>query len=57
MKEKLVTIYNMLSALSVSGDAVDVFAAVRRQLRALIKEVDEANGKQTDKRAPGGDNC
>lgn len=53
MKDKLVNIYTMISALSVSGDAVDVIAGIRMQLRDLIQEVD--NGRQTDKQPASGD--
>lgn len=53
MKDKLINVYNMLSALSVSGDAVDLMAGIRIQLRELIQEVD--NGRQTDKQPASGD--
>lgn len=53
MKEKLINIYNLLSAFSVSGDSVDIMAGIRAQLRDLIQEVD--NGRQTDKQPASGD--
>lgn len=52
MKEKLTNIYNMISAFSVSGDAVDIIAGIRMQIRELIQEVE--NGGQTDKQPSGG---
>lgn len=52
MKEKLTNIYNTISAFSVSGDAVDIIAGIRMQLRELIQEVE--NGGQTDKQPSGG---
>lgn len=52
MKKKLQQVYAMLSAMSVSGDAVDVVAGMRSLLRDCIQEVD--NGRQTDKQPSGG---
>ena len=53
MKKKLQQVYAMLSAMSVSGDAVDVVAGMRSLLRDCIQEVD--NGRQTDKQPTGSD--
>lgn len=41
MVNELQQIYTLLSALSVSGDAVDVVAEIRLKLRKLIKEADD----------------
>ena len=35
MKERIERIYGLLARIAVSGDAVDVMAAVRAELRAL----------------------
>ena len=50
--DKIKTAYQMLSQLSVSGDAVDIMAAVRALLRDAMEEVE--NGGQTDKQPSGG---
>ncbi len=47
MKNKAKQIYAMLSQLSVSGDAVDIVAAIRELLRQMIEEAED--GGQTDK--------
>ena len=52
MKKKLQQVYAMLSAMSVSGDAVDIVAGMRSLLRDCIQEVE--NGGQTDKQPSGG---
>lgn len=49
MREKLVEIYAMTSMLTVSGDAVDIVAAIRNNLRKLIKEEEKADGEQDDR--------
>lgn len=49
MREKLVEIYAMTSMLTVSGDAVDIVAAIRNNLRKLIKEEEKADGGQDDR--------
>ena len=51
--DKIKTAYQMLSQLSVSGDAVDIMAAARALLRDAMKEVD--NGRQADKQPTGSD--
>lgn len=51
--DKIKAAYQMLSQLSVSGDAVDIMAAARALLRDAMKEVD--NGRQTDKQSASGD--
>lgn len=51
MKKRLETIYKVLSALQVSGDAVDIMAAVRQELRLAIEEAgkEEDDGRQDDR--------
>lgn len=51
--DKVKQAYRILSQISVSGDAIDVIAAVRSLLRDCIQEVD--NGRQADKQSTGGD--
>ena len=51
--DKIKTAYQMLSQLSVSGDAVDIMAAARALLRDAIKEAE--HGGQTDKQPTGSD--
>lgn len=41
MKERIEKIYGLLARIAVSGDAVDVMAAVRTELRALYAEAKE----------------
>ena len=41
MKERIERIYGLLAKIAVSGDAVDVMAAVRAELRALYAEMKE----------------
>ena len=45
--DKIKMAYQMLSQLSVSGDAVDIMAAARALLRDAMKEAE--HGGQTDK--------
>ena len=50
MREKLSEIYAMTSMLTVSGDAVDIVAAIRNNLRKLIKEEEgKSDGEQDDR--------
>ena len=51
--DKIKTAYQMLSQLSVSGDAVDIMAAARALLRDAMKEAE--HGEQTDKQSTGSD--
>lgn len=51
--DKIKTAYQMLSQLSVSGDAVDIMAAVRALLRDAMEEAE--HGGQTDKQSTGSD--
>lgn len=51
--DKIKTAYQMLSQLSVSGDAVDIMAAARALLRDAMKEAE--HGGQTDKQSTGSD--
>lgn len=51
--DKIKTAYQMLSQLSVSGDAVDIMAAARALLRDAMKEAER--GGQTDKQSTGSD--
>lgn len=39
MKNKIADIYNLIGRIPVSGDAVDIMAAVRSELRALHREI------------------
>lgn len=38
----------ILSTLSVSGDAVDIMAAVRQKLKRALKMLDESKKEDTD---------
>lgn len=51
--DKIKMAYQMLSQLSVSGDAVDIMAAARALLRDAMKEAE--HGGQTDKQPTGSD--
>lgn len=51
--DKIKTAYQMLSQLSVSGDAVDIMSAARALLRDAMKEAE--HGGQTDKQSTGSD--
>ena len=50
--DKIKTAYQLLSQLSVSGDAVDIMAAARALLRDAMKEAE--HGGQTDRQPSGG---
>lgn len=50
--DKVKQAYRILSQISVSGDAIDVIAAVRSLLRDAMKEAE--HGGQTDKQPSGG---
>ena len=41
MIDELREIYTIVSALAVSGDAVDVIATIRAKLRKVIKEAED----------------
>jgi len=47
MKERIEKLYRLISMLTVSGDNVDVIAAVRQELKSIYKEL-EANDETTD---------
>ena len=51
--DKVKQAYRILSQISVSGDAIDVIAAVRSLLRDAMEEAD--NGRQADKQPTGSD--
>ena len=51
--DKIKMAYQMLSQLSVSGDAVDIMAAARALLRDAMEEAE--HGGQTDKQPTGSD--
>ena len=51
--DKIKMAYQMLSQLSVSGDAVDIMAAARALLRDAMKEAE--HGGQADKQPTGSD--
>lgn len=39
MRNKVADIYNLIGRIPVSGDAVDIMAAARSELRALHREI------------------
>lgn len=45
MKERVEKIYSLLARIAVSGDAVDVMAEVRAELRRLYAEVKEVKNE------------
>lgn len=51
MKEKLIMIHNMLHGLHPTGDDILKVAECIVQLRALVKELDEEQGAESN------DNC
>lgn len=51
--DKIKMAYQMLSQLSVSGDAVDIMAAARALLRDAMEEAE--HGRQADKQPTGSD--
>lgn len=51
--DKIKMAYQMLSRLSVSGDAVDIMAAARALLRDAMEEAE--HGRQADKQPTGSD--
>lgn len=51
--DKIKMAYQMLSQLSVSGDAVDIMAAARALLRDAMEEAE--HGGQADKQPTGSD--
>lgn len=44
LKTELIGVFNLVSSLSVAGDAVDMIAAVRNKLRRAIAICDKAEG-------------
>lgn len=47
IKTELTTVYNIISSLSVAGDAVDAIAAARAKLRRVIQGVETpGDGKE-----------
>lgn len=49
LKAELKSIYNMLSTLQVSGDVVDVLAAVRSKLRKSYSMIDHLSKEEGNK--------
>lgn len=48
--DKVKKAYQILSQLSVSGDAIDIMAVVRSLLRDAIKEAED--GRQDNRKSP-----
>lgn len=51
LKKEILDIYNLVSSLSVQGDAVDLVAMIRFRLRTLHENVDKI-----DKEGPANEN-
>lgn len=48
IKKEVAEALVILSTLSVSGDAVDIMAAVRQKLKRALKMLDESQKEDTD---------
>lgn len=46
MKERVKRVFELISALSVSGNGVDLVAAARQELRCLLKDLEELEQEQ-----------
>lgn len=46
ISNELKTVYQILSTLSVNGDAVDAMAAVRAKLRRVLSELEPKEAEQ-----------